>query len=315
MRQVLSTGLTFSTKTVGDFRSRRGYAKDERFHFKNALWSPDGACILTSMNESVRTLLRGSYGVYASGDQITAAHSIIFSPDGTQLVAGMDSRIVTFDTSRPGYDYTEMHTSKTRKSRGGQKGLISSVRFSPDNSGLIAAASFRKEIGLYDSRSGKSISMIRVSGAVTQVEFADPTYIFAASRKSDAISCFDLRNTKIPLYDLQRPGDTNQRLYFSINHAFGNLVTGDNLGCLRVFDIQQETRNDEPQQVQTIGTQAVCGASIHPFYRYVAVALGDRGEYSIDELSDEEATLAPSPSFLSVWDLNDIAITADESEG
>ncbi|KAI8851289.1 WD40-repeat-containing domain protein [Chytridium lagenaria] len=364
MQLLQTTSDTFHSKRISSFRSIISDRRDESFHFKNVLWSPDGTCLLSGSNDDIIRIyevkipqnedkdpapmvesvsskvgssiydycwyplmhsldppsccfitssrdhplqlwdayngtLRASYGSYSSGDYIKAPYSVTFSPDGSQVIGGLESRIVLFDISRPGYEYTEIFTVKSKRTKGGQKGIVSALRYSPDNNGLIAAGNFRNQIGLYDTRTSEMISKCRAPNAVTQLEFYDSLTLYAASRKSDTISCFDLRNTKVPFMELERPGDTNQRVYFSLIQTLSLLATGDTEGNLRVFDLQNPKDTLAPIQTTPISNSTVCGASFHPYSNYVAVASGDRGL----SLNDDYEDPIPSLSTISVYSL------------
>ena len=61
--------------------------------------------------------------------------------------------IRVFDVAQPGRSFEARPTSKTRKSKSGQRGIISALAFSPDTSGggLFAAGSYAKTICLYSA--------------------------------------------------------------------------------------------------------------------------------------------------------------------
>lgn len=59
--------------------------------------------------------------------------------------------IRVFDVAQPGRSFEARPTCKTRKSKAGQRGIISTLAFSPETSGggLFAAGSYAKTICLY----------------------------------------------------------------------------------------------------------------------------------------------------------------------
>ncbi|BGP23446.1 hypothetical protein JCM10295v2_002342 [Rhodotorula toruloides] len=76
-----------------------------------------------------------------------------FSPNGSRLCCGFENAIEIFDVSQPGAEGYRLHTTPTRSSRQGQKGIISSLAFSFVDSysdSILAAGSFSGSIGLYD---------------------------------------------------------------------------------------------------------------------------------------------------------------------
>ncbi len=63
--------------------------------------------------------IRCTYRAYDDADEVTAAYSLSFSPDGGQLLAGFSKCIRIFDVTRPGRDCTKVVTQKR-----GQQGSI-----------------------------------------------------------------------------------------------------------------------------------------------------------------------------------------------
>lgn len=54
--------------------------------------------------------VRASFRPYNHLDELTAAHSLCFSPDGSQLYCGFDKTVRVFYTERPGRDCEERPT-------------------------------------------------------------------------------------------------------------------------------------------------------------------------------------------------------------
>ncbi|KAF9913234.1 Telomerase Cajal body protein 1 [Lobosporangium transversale] len=163
--------------------------------------------------------------------------------------------IQIFDTARPGRDSVKRPTVPTRKSKEGQKGVISCLAFNPDHSDVYAAGSYLKTIGLYDARAEELIILLRDNhkkkekpgyfhsspmGGVTQVRFSpDGQYLYSASRQDPLIRCWDTRNTADVVYCLERPGElTNQRISFDISSDGRWLTTGDMNGDISIFDLR-----------------------------------------------------------------------------
>lgn len=59
---------------------------------------------------------------------------------GTKVFAGFNRMVRVFDTSRPGRQIEDRATCPTRKSRDGQRGILSCIAFNPDYSGCVARA-------------------------------------------------------------------------------------------------------------------------------------------------------------------------------
>jgi len=167
-----------------------------------------------------------------------------------------------FDTTRPGRDSLKRPTVPTRKSRKGQKGVISCLTFNPDHSDLYAAGSYLKTIGLYDARTDGLLMLLRDKGkksqqqnnnnrhsdmgGVTQVQFSpDGQYLYSASRLDPWIRCWDIRDTAKVLYRMERPGAlTNQRISFDISYDGKWLTIGDMNGDISFFDLKMSDVGD-----------------------------------------------------------------------
>ena len=199
--------------------------------------------------------------------------------------------IQIFDTTRPGKDCQKKPTVPTRKSKKGQKGVISCLAFNPDHSDLYAAGSFLKSIGLYDSRAEELLLLLRDKnqrangrrgkpspvvatnddgaglgkngsdatssppmGGLTQVQFSpDGLYLYSASRQDPFIRCWDIRNTANVLFRLERPGElTNQRLGFNVSSDGRWLSTGDMNGDISIFDLNNPIDPDSERLVTRI---------------------------------------------------------------
>lgn len=83
--------------------------------------------------------LRATYAGYNHLDEVTAAYCTSFEPTGARIYAGYERAIRSFDVMRPGRQCQLYPTCATRKSREGQRGIISCMHFAPDGSGLFAA--------------------------------------------------------------------------------------------------------------------------------------------------------------------------------
>ena len=120
---------------------------------------PATCCFLSSSREHPLHLwdaytgqCRASYSARNHLDELTAAHSLAFDPSGSKIYAGFDRAVRIFDVSRPGRQCELRPTCKTKRSRSGQRGIISCFAFAPDYWGLYAAGSFSGTTGMYDER-------------------------------------------------------------------------------------------------------------------------------------------------------------------
>lgn len=188
-----------------------------------------------------------------------------------RIYCGSNNMVQIFDTTRPGKDSEKRPTVPTRKSKKGQKGVISCLTFNPDHSDLYAAGSYLKTIGLYDARADELLLLLRDKnhrpskkhahheqqsngtvpqqpnsspmGGLTDLRFSpDGLYLYSASRVDSYVRCWDIRNTATVLYRLERPGEqTNQRISFDISSDGRWLSTGDMNGDVSIFDLTNPT--------------------------------------------------------------------------
>lgn len=181
--------------------------------------------------------VRASYKALNHLDELDACVSSCFSPDGTRLFASAQERIYCWDSTNPGKASMTISTSANRRSKTGQKGLLSCIVPRWDQTGLVAVGSFNGSLGLYDfsasdhASNGPLMLMKGSPKGITQVAFdMDGWSVWVARRHSEFIECWDLRTG---LQDTSRSvgpraGNTNQRLYFSIS-ANNLLATGNAL--------------------------------------------------------------------------------------
>jgi telomerase Cajal body protein 1 len=101
--------------------------------------------------------VRASYRPYNALDEMEAPNVVEFSKDGQRIFcAGFrtDRTIHVFDTAIPGRDSTLLRFGKTRRSRDGQKGLVSALGMC--GSSMVAVGTYAPgSIYIYDIRTGQ----------------------------------------------------------------------------------------------------------------------------------------------------------------
>eukprot|EP00903_Cladosiphon_okamuranus_P011843 g11127.t1 len=222
--------------------------------------------------------LRATYRAYDHLDEVVAANSVCFNTAGDKIYAGYNRMIRVFDVSQPGRSFEARPTCKTRKSKTGQRGIISALAFCPEASGggLFAAGSYAKTICLYSENShARAVAELALPamGGVTHLQFTpNGRLLFSGSRKDAAIVCWDIRRTKEALYTLPRKVDTNQRVFFDIDPSGQYLATGSTERRALVYDIESQalagSLEDQPD--------AVGGVCFHPHAALVGVCTGQR---------------------------------------
>jgi WD40 repeat protein len=247
---------------------------------------------------------RASYCAYDHLDEVVAAHALGFEPSGQRLYCGFDRAVRIFDLSRPGRQCVLRQTCKTRRSREGQRGIISCFAFAPDYSGLYAAGSFSGTIGLYTEASDALIAELRGhTGGVTQLAFShDGLLLYSGARRDGAIHCWDVRMSCRVLATFERACRNNQRVGFDLmgRHSEG-LVTASQDGRVMVYDTGAP---EQPPTTLLTFADATNAATPHPYASLLAVAVGERQfplEYTdADQRQEKEDAHANG---FSVWRL------------
>jgi hypothetical protein len=101
--------------------------------------------------------IRATYCPYNALDELESPTALCFANSGQQLLMSgfrTDRMVHVFDVNRPGRDSsTVLKLGKTRRSKDGQKGLVSTVRYS-ESLGVLAVGTYSPgSIYLYDLRS------------------------------------------------------------------------------------------------------------------------------------------------------------------
>ncbi|KAG2989261.1 hypothetical protein PC118_g6261 [Phytophthora cactorum] len=164
--------------------------------------------------------LRASYRAFDHMDELASAQSLAFNSTGTKLFAGFDRMIRFFDLSQPSRDFRARPLSKTRRSRKGQRGLISTLHFNPDHSKIYAAGSYAGTTCVYTEDEGEELLALRDHDGrgISQVRFSPcGRFLFTAARRDARIHCWDIRATNEILHTFNRVADTNLRVEFDLH--------------------------------------------------------------------------------------------------
>ncbi|XP_064796478.1 telomerase Cajal body protein 1-like [Oncorhynchus masou masou] len=261
--------------------------------------------------------LRASFRPYNHLDELTAAHSLCFSPDGSQLYCGFDKTVRVFYTDRPGRDCEERPTV-VKKQGQGQSGIISCMAFSPCQS-VYACGSYSRTAGLYSCQDGSQLALLppRHHGGITHLAFSpDGHYLYTGGRKDPEILCWDLRDPGKILFSLKRNVATNQRIYFDLDPSGRYLLSGDTEGVVSVWDTLTAPPDGnqellQPQLHFQAHRDCTNGISVHPFMPLLVSSSGQRQFLSPGDSSDGDSEgdvvmLSPTPEVrqdnaLTVW--------------
>ncbi|GAA5975875.1 hypothetical protein JCM10908_005311 [Rhodotorula pacifica] len=240
--------------------------------------------------------VRASYPIIDHTERFVAPHSMAFSPDGTSLYCGFENAVEIFDVSRPGETGFRMSTTPTRSSRAGQKGIISSLAFSPfdqsTGTALLAVGSFSGSVGLYDPSMQKPLVNLLFpsqKGGVTKILFHPlaPNLLFVASRQSTHLDVWDLRNMskRSSSGRLARKAATNQRLGFDIDPTGMWLAAGDQDGAVSIFSAQPLPDQLEPITTFSLSQDPISTTLFHPTEPWLITTSGTR-RYEKKEQTD-----------------------------
>ena len=122
--------------------------------------------------------IRASYCPYNGLDEMESPTTLCFVENGTKLVTGglrTDRLLHIFDINRPGRDHVPptLKLGKTRRSKDGQKGLVSAMAYS-EHRGVIAIGTYSPgSIYLYDLRtySKSAVAEVIMSSASSSTSF------------------------------------------------------------------------------------------------------------------------------------------------
>lgn len=224
--------------------------------------------------------VRASFRPYNHLDELTAAHSLCFSPDGARLYCGFDKTVRIFYTDRPGRDCEERPTVVKKQ---GQGGIISCFGFSPCQT-VYACGSYSRCAGLYSCQDGSLLALLptRHHGGLTHLLFSpDGNYLYTGGRKDPEILCWDIRELSKVVFSLERNVATNQRIYFDLDPSGRYLLSGDTERVVSVWDTQTAPPDGTEELLQPelrFQAHGDCtnGISIHPFMPLLATSGGQR---------------------------------------
>ena len=197
--------------------------------------------------------------VNATTEAYIAPHSLLFTGDGRNIIAGSNNLVATFDVTRPGHGPSSLFATTPSRRSGklngsiGLKGIVSALSIE-SASKVLAAGTFSRHVGLYDAAGqGESLGVFKVEGneadgriggsGITQLTWSPcGRYLYIVERKSDGIMVYDIRKSgQLLSWAEGRMAETNQRLsvdLFSSSNADGDLElwAGGVDGNIRVWE-------------------------------------------------------------------------------
>ncbi|CAI4225448.1 unnamed protein product [Auanema sp. JU1783] len=211
-------------------------------------------------------------------DELTAALSIAFSRDGNFLYGGYKKIIKVWDVRNPGKQLYDINTHRKKPFPTGQNAIISSIAMNPVND-TFAAGCYGKFIALYSPKSRFYESLFGGDfNAVTDLKYsADGTKLFSCERKTNYITCWDLRNLGKKLFSLHRTLDSNHKMYFDLDINGRYLFSGTSTGEIAAFDLMTGNEDEKmPFSSAKVAECAIPAVSAHPRVPLIACCSGER---------------------------------------
>ncbi|KAK1138696.1 hypothetical protein N8T08_002087 [Aspergillus melleus] len=190
---------------------------------------------------------------------------------------------------------------------------------SPTGDGVLAAGTFSRHIGLYDSNgSGQSLGTFSVAKTeanrhiggrgVTQLLWSPcGRYLYIAERNSDGVLIYDIRATGQLLGWLAgRKALTNQRMKIDIvptrQGESHEIWAGGTDGCMRVWrDPALTAGSQSPLWEWKVHDDSVNSTVLHPLGNIAATASGQR--HYFDDTMGEKRDPLTADSTLKIWSM------------
>lgn len=292
-REINLLKPVISIKTVGNIYDFCWYPYMSSYDADTCFWISSAQNEPIKMFDAFNGSFRCSYRAYDYADELEAALSVCFSPDGTNIFGGYRKSINIFTTSVPGRDYDTINIKQP----------ISSLATNYYESNVLAAGSWNKTITLIDTRDYLTIETLQGhKGGVTFLKYsANGENLISGSRKDSNLLFWDMRNLSLPLYKFTRRVDNNQKIYFDISMGGTWLTSGDTRGLVHIWNMCDLNEDGFPKEIQfPLHDDSCSGVSLHPYLPILATGSGQfkfNNEGEVNE-PDEEETVENS---LSLW--------------
>ncbi|KAK4058494.1 hypothetical protein OIO90_000656 [Microbotryomycetes sp. JL221] len=245
--------------------------------------------------------IRASYTIQDHQERFIAPHSITFSTDSTLLYCGIENAIQVFEISQPTKPSKKIQTTPNRSSQQGQKGIISSLCFKPDQTEILVAGSLNGTVGFYDltlSDQNKLVKLVKLdqTKGVTKIKFHPQGHLlYVSSRQSYSILNvintrrinsidsnvsfkFKLKlKTTTTLHELKsKMITTNQKLGFDVD-SFGDwVICGTRQGQLECFSAEYDKENEFSLQSFKLTNQPIGSCLFVPGQNLILTCCGTR---------------------------------------
>lgn len=306
---ILSPPYVEPSQIKEDFKIREaGTIYDIKFNpFFNSLYPQTCYFICTSKDHPIHLYnayngeLLCSYCGYNHLDELTNAYSLCIVND--KIYSGYKNMILTFDINIPGKNFQQFNTCKSKKSKEGQKGILSTIDFNSEISNMFAVGSYNGSVYLYDIRNNEVINNIDniEKNGVTEVKFnhkGDMLYI-GGRNNDNCIYEYDIRmlNNNNPLSKYERKVNTNQLFRFVLSNDDKYLFSGNSDNKIRIYNTTKATTtttttctlsNNNNEMINEINgfSDAVNSIDLHPYLPILLAGTGQR-HFNIPTLEEE----------------------------
>ncbi|KAK6375358.1 hypothetical protein LTR64_003481 [Lithohypha guttulata] len=287
------------------------------------------------LNSMMTGQLVASYPlVSATTEAYLKPHSLLFTADGNQLIAGSENLISRFDISRPGEGPISSMKTGPKNARSSWsnpgtslRGFVSALHIDPQYN-VLAAGTLTRQVGLYDAAGeGECVGVFGLSGTeandlvsgngVTQVRWSRcGRYLYVAERHSDGALVYDIRKTgQLLSWLIQRKARTNQRMHIELscrNEDNESVWAGGTDGKMRCWAAPHLREGEvAPDQEMQVHEDSANSTSMHRSAYVLATAAGER---DFDDLGNAVHTpnkkLSVQRNLLKLWQLSFTARSA-----
>ncbi|KAF8477088.1 WD40-repeat-containing domain protein [Kalaharituber pfeilii] len=254
---------------------------------------------------------------HAATEKYLSPHSIVFSHYYRHFICGTESMISVFDFNNrePLYNLRTIPSRNSIATTQTMKGILSAMSISPD-SGILAAGTYTRSIGLYDQEgSGDVIAIFSVAEkdeksslslkGITDVRWSQcGTYIYVSERKDNVITVWDVRRLFNKVATLRsRDANTVQRLGIDL---IPDYVTGTEMvagggkdGMIKVWDVNVDT--NPVLQWKAHNADPVTSVAVNPAWPSIVATCSGQRNHARRDYCDEESEGFEMDNSLKLW--------------
>ncbi|KAI9190407.1 hypothetical protein H9P43_001841 [Blastocladiella emersonii ATCC 22665] len=240
-----------------------------------------------------------TYVAFDHLDQVAGPTSLAFCPRTGHLLAGFTGWLQRIDPSRSGRveNGARIATTPTRRSRLGQKGILSSIAHIPEYAGY-AVASYRRTLGVYDAATDTCAHLVR--GLPPATHLAAHAHLLVSSHREAGglVAAHDVRNLARPLWTYERGDGTNMRSSVTVTPAGDVVMAAAGPGGREVHVTDAATGARRGKVVGVADDLVACCAVRDAWW---ATTAGQRHYRDPTAAAEEDAEAVERDNALRVW--------------